>query len=175
MKKILVLFCMLTSLSFASTFDVKDSTTLTEKQKFEFEMEKKIPWASVGISWLLPSAGHAYAGKWGRGLGFLADEALALGLMINASNDNVSHSAGITSGSYYSGNYTYSSAYETGTDNDWMISAGLVALVGLRIWEYIDAYKTTKNYNSNLYRKLSFEPLVSVENNSVGLKASYKF
>ena len=176
MKKIFYLFCLISSLSFASTFDVKDSEILTEKQKFEYEMEKKSPWAAVGISWLVPSGGHAYAGKWGRGLGFLAGEVLALGLIANAASDNVYHSSYTSySGSYYSSTSTYHPSYEEGTDNDWMIPAGYIALVGLRIWEYVDAYKITKEHNYNLYRKLSFEPKISLENKSVGLQASYKF
>lgn len=170
MKKIFIIFAVLSAISFGNTYDVKP---IKDSVQFEYDMGKKAPWGAVAGTFLLPSLGHAYAGNWGRGLGFLAGELLVYGLMINAANDNVYHS-GYTSGSYYSG-YTYHSSYETGTENDWMIGIGALAYISLRIWEHVDAYKTAKNYNANLYRKLTLDPVISVENKTAGIKLSYNF
>ena len=103
----------------------------------------------------------------GRGLKFLSGEILALVLMANASSDNVEK-------------YQYSNGHvyfigEEGTDNDWLIGVGAIALISLRIWEHIDAYKTAKNYNSNLYRSLIINPVVLPNTKSIGMSVGYSF
>lgn len=167
MKKMILLFIALSLLTFGASYNVQEPKALSESSMIEFEMEKKEPWGAVAGAFLLPSVGHAYAGDWGRGLKFLGGEFLALLVMSEAASDNITR----YSYNYYSG-YTY---YEEGTDNDWLIGVGAITLIGLRIWEHVDAYKTAKDYNKNLYRKLSLLPVVSAENKSVGMKLSYNF
>lgn len=162
MKKLILIFIVISSISFGASYNVQEPKELSEAKMIEFEMEKKAPWGAVAGTFLLPSVGHAYAGDWGRGLKFLGGELLALLVMSSATSDNVYSYTGFTS-------------YETGTENDWLIGVGAITLIGLRIWEHVDAYKTAKNYNTNLYRKLSLSPVVSVEDKSVGMQFSYNF
>ena len=167
MKKIILLFITMSLISFGASYNVQEPRGLSEVARIEYEMEKKAPWGAVAGTFLLPSVGHAYAGDWGRGLKFLGGEILALLLISGAASDNVYH--------YSYNSYTGYTSYESGTENDWLIGVGTLALIGLRIWEHVDAYKTAKNYNANLYRKLSLSPVISPESKSVGMQFSYNF
>lgn len=172
MKKLLM-FIVISIMAMGETGETdfnmkeKENNLSNEKLMFQYEMNKKEPWGAVAGTFLLPSVGHAYAGNWGRGLKFLSGEILALVLMANASSDNVEK-------------YQYSNGHvyfigEEGTDNDWLIGVGAIALISLRIWEHIDAYKTAKNYNSNLYRSLIINPVVSPNTKSIGMSVGYSF
>ena len=62
MKKIFLLFIVLSSISFGASYNVKEPKTLTESSMIEYEMEKKQPWGAVAGKFLLSLVGHAYAG-----------------------------------------------------------------------------------------------------------------
>lgn len=175
MKRIICLLCFFSTLSFGASFDVRESKSLTEVQKFEYDVEKKSPMLAVGMTWLVPSLGHAYAGNWGRGLLFLGAETLSLVLAVSAMADNDDRYIHTNQDDGY---YTTSpNPYynEDGEDNDWIFTTGIITFLGLRIWEHFDAYKTTKRHNYNLFKEISLQPKISLEDRSVGLQASYKF
>lgn len=101
---------------------------------------QKSPLVAVGLAWVVPSAGHAYAGDWVRGARFIGLEILALTVI------GVDGSSG---------------------------HDGLITFLGFRIWEFVDAYHTAKDYNRRQPTNLN------VDHGYIGevpsLKVSYKF
>jgi hypothetical protein len=101
-----------------------------------YNAESKNPWLAVGMAWLLPTMGHAYAGNWGRSLPFLGAEIVGLALMT-------------------------SSISSTGTSvNTSQYGLGLGIFLGARIWEYIDAYTTAEEFNNELKKKYGLTFLI---------------
>ena len=176
MKKLFTLFVLLSSFTFANDFNVKQ---LDEYTQVVYEMEKKEPMGAFIGSFLVPSVGHAYAGNWGKGLKFLGAEILALAVMSYASSDNSTRSEYVSYNNYNNYNSYYENGYyrtvEKGTDNDWLIGAGAITFLALRVWENIDAYKTAKHYNSNLIKRIELSPILSGDTKSAGIQLNYKF
>ena len=112
---------------------------------YYYDDNKKSPWVGVGLSWLFPTLGHAYAGKWSRALPFVIADVIALGLI----GSSVEYETRIST-SY--GNYDY--YYEEEHIDETKLAIGCGLLVISRIWEYFDAYDAVQDYNENLKRKL---------------------
>ena len=173
MKKFFILFIMVSSFILASDFNVKQ---LEEYTKVVYDMEKKEPMGAFVGSFLVPSVGHAYAGNWGKGLKFLGAEILAIAVMNYAASDNSTSYEYVNYNNYNGYNsYGYSRTVQKGTDNDWLIGAGAITFLTLRVWETIDAYKTAKHYNSNLIKRIELSPIISTDTKTAGLQLNYKF
>jgi hypothetical protein len=100
-----------------------------------YQQHEKHPLASFGLACVLPSAGHFYAGDWGRGLLFFAGEilaAVASGLVISQMN----------------------------SDSRNLPAAYAVAVVpwgGVKIFEMMDAVNLTHAYNHTLKQNLRIQ------------------
>lgn len=96
----------------------------------KYEQEKKNPALAVYLALMLPSAGHAYAGNWVRGLTFLAGEVggfVVVGVSAIAA--------------YPSKDHTF-------------VSISMVGLLLIKLWEFIDAWMEVEKYNSNLHNSI---------------------
>jgi hypothetical protein len=107
-----------------------------------YERQKKSPLAAGLWSFFLPSAGHAYAGKWGRGLLFFLGEVVLMSTAMTLGMDEVS-----TSYNPYSYDYSYT------VEPNGIYWLSYIGIVGLRIWELVDAVKVTNSYNNDLYMR----------------------
>ena len=111
---------------------------------YYYNDNKKSPWVGVGLSWLFPTLGHAYAEKWSRALPFVIADVIALGLI----GSSVEYETKYESNGYY---YSY---YEEEHIDETKLAIGCGLLVISRIWEFFDAYDAVQDYNKNLERKL---------------------
>jgi hypothetical protein len=106
---------------------------------FVYRVEKKDPLVAIAAA-SIPSLGHAYAGDWKRGVKFLIAEVLEMGLIINAARASMEDS-------------------EMELDLSAAIGPfALIALVGTKIWEYIDVYNLVNEYNTSLRVKYGLVP-----------------
>jgi len=129
---ILLLLVLPSCVAIAQEQIVTDSATQSHTQKLKYyESEMKNKTVAVVLAFI-PSAGHAYAGNWGRGLLFAAGE---LGGIVLA------FSAGIEG------------SRSLGQINDWYW-IGLWTAVGIRGWEFFDAAAEVDRYNDALYKKI---------------------
>lgn len=123
---------------------------------------KKIPAAAVGLSILLPSLGHAYAGDWNRGSKFLLLEigaAIVIGLG-ESQTETVDLGYGIT--------------YEETSDEGIALEAlGALGLIAFRVWELVDAYKTAEDYNTRAAGMSGFN--IELDNRSLVAKFTRTF
>ena len=146
-----------------------DVSKMSETEKMlVYENNKKSPALGVVFSLLLPTAGHAYAGKWGKGLMFLGGEVLcgvfSLGYYSKAKDKRYT-----TCPSYYEEiegkdgcwNESYDGeiyrVYDVEIPNHEMQRKSfgfLLGYVGLVVWEKIDAGKEVKKYNKKLYKHI---------------------
>jgi hypothetical protein len=119
-----------------------------------YSQAEKNPSTAVLWSILLPSAGHAYAGNWGRGLIFTAGE---IGFLLLASEgiEKISH----TYTNYVDWGWPFKPWEYTTTkveivyhDLYWI---GLTGMVVLKLWEIIDASGEADRYNTELRKMLS--------------------
>ena len=135
-----------------------------------YEISKKNSTTAVVLSCLLTSAGHAYAGNWGRGLGFTAGRvgcavlAITMGIEEKTDTDD----------------YGYYSVETTTVEINGMYYVGVLGATVIAIWEMIDASNEVKKYNANIYRRiLGKEPLFGfniIPNKSGGrLALTYSF
>lgn len=92
-----------------------------------YQKESKSKATAILLSLLISSAGHAYAGDWGRGLLFLAGRLGSYAMIISGANSR---------------------------GNEGVASAGLVLLLVLMIGEPIDAASAVDDYNDNLYERI---------------------
>jgi len=108
-----------------------------------YQSGKRTPMLGCLLTDLIPSAGHAYAGNWGRGLIFAgAEVALYLYALTGMKEVN-------TQGYYQYTEYEYNSTF-------YYCMAG--ALI-VRIWEHYDAYKEVERYNAKLYEQIMGKPM----------------
>lgn len=114
-------------------------TGYTDTQKMMlYEDQKKSPATAGVLSFLLSSAGHAYAGNWGRGLAFLGLRVLCvLSISAGQSDPNASE---------------WNSDAREG--NKAAVTGGIIGLIGFSIWEIFDAASETRKYNSRLYNRI---------------------
>jgi hypothetical protein len=104
---------------------------------FVYRVEKKDPLVAIAAA-SIPSLGHAYAGDWKRGVKFLIAEVLEMGL-INAARVSMEDP-------------------EMEIDLSAIGPFALIALVGTKIWEYIDVYNLVNEYNTSLRVKYGLVP-----------------
>jgi hypothetical protein len=109
-----------------------------------YEKDKKSSGTAVLLSLVITSAGHAYAGNWGRGLLFTAGRVGGAVLALTA---------GIETNTYSSGGYYYSYSYSETKITTWYY-VGFGAILVFAIWEAIDASAEVDRYNENLYNKI---------------------
>ena len=137
---------------------------MDEYIKFKYYEEKKNPWLGVGAAWFFPSAGHAYANNWGRGLKFLGAEIVELGIFMYALGDNGFEY------NYYTGNYE-----ETNTGNDGIGAIAGLAYFGTRIWEYVDAFNQVEKHNERLKESLGISSKLKIKHNEVVVGLNYSY
>ena len=160
MKKtlLIVLFIML-SVSVAQNI-VPDTSKMTNTEKMLwYQNEKKSSGLGVLYSFLLPTAGHAYAGDWKRALLFKGSQIGMVFLHLSLYNK----AWGEWDEDHYDRNwfddYGDSNAHPGYPDYDskllaqayYPLFAGVFILLPL---EYYDVTKTVKKYNQQLYEKL---------------------
>ena len=88
-----------------------------------YQTQKKSEGTAMLLSFIIPSAGHLYAGNWGRGIGFVATE---VGLIFMASTVGISENCQTQYGSFYS----YSSCnYEP----NGLFYVGFFGAIGIRL------------------------------------------
>ena len=136
-----------------------------------YERDKRSTGTAVLLSLGLTSAGHAYAGNWGRGLFFAAGRVGAVVLALTAGFETKSHSDYLGYGVYYD--------YKT-TEITPFYWVGLGAAVLLGIWEAVDAAAEVDRYNERLYNKMmGSRPfglnIVPGKNGRPELRFSYSF
>jgi len=133
-----------------------------------YEKEKKSSGTAVLLSLVVTSAGHAYAGNWGRGLLFTAGRVGGVVLALTAGIQTKTESGG-----YY---YYYS--YTTTEITAWYY-IGLGATLVFAIWEAIDASAEVDRYNEDLYNKIMgkkpFGLNIVPSKNGPQLQLSYSF
>ena len=117
-----------------------------QKAFYYYENQKKSLGTAGAFAFFIPTAGHAYAGNWLRGLPFLLFEAVGVGMM----SDAVSYGE---EECYYSYYYSYCEEEEIIDEDQYVLGLGI--LVVAKIWEVFDARATAKNYNEDLKRGLN--------------------
>jgi len=156
-NKILVFLFL--NLSF-SQIVVPDTSVMSQTEKMLwYQNEKKSPGLGVLYSFLLPTAGHAYAGDWKRALLFKGSQIGMVFLHFSLYNK----AWGEWDEDHYDRNwfddYGDSNAHPGYPDYDskllaqayYPLFAGVFILLPL---EYYDVTKTVKKYNQQLYEKL---------------------
>ena len=82
---------------------------------------RKSPWGAFGLSILIPGAGQAYNGQWGKGGLMLGGEVVSVVVVaVNVGDCGVSELFG-------------------NTDRCGLVNAGVVGMVGFALWSWIDA------------------------------------
>jgi hypothetical protein len=120
----------------------KNNYYVSEKDKaIIYSMAGKHSGTAVFLSLLVPSAGHAYAGKWGRGLLFTAGEAgsVILAYKVGITKTEVSDRYG---------RYT-----KIGINSIYYI--GFASALCLKIWEVCDAANIVDKYNQGVWQNIN--------------------
>ena len=126
-----------------------NNSQFNAQQMMMYQMQKKSEGTAMLFSFLLPTAGHAYAGNWGRGLGFAATEvglyimALTLGIQENCSLDD----------------WGYEDCY---IEPNVLFAVGVFGAIGTRFFEIFDAGKEVKKYNQSLLMQYGINPALSM-------------
>lgn len=144
----------------------KDEELSETTKSLMYVSQKKSPGTAVIFSLLLTSAGHAYAGKWPRGLLFSLGR-IGFGVLA------------ITQG------------FEEETEcSDWicveetklteMYYMGIIGIIALGIVEAVDAYHVTEDYNNKLRERIYSDEhgsriQIIPQNNGVNLQYSFDF
>ena len=130
-KTLLIVLVIMFNVSVAQKI-VPDTSKMTNTEKMLwYQNEKKSPARAFFYSWLIPTAGHAYAGDWNRGLIFKGSElALLFGGLVLINGPNWSP--------------------EKEEKGGVLIGVSAVIL----ILEYYDVVKTATKYNIQLYKDL---------------------
>ena len=151
MKKLLIGLFLIFNFGFTQIVPDTSKMTMTEKMLW-YQNEKKSPARAFFYSWLLPTAGHAYAGEWKKGIKFKCAEIVAL-----------------------AGGFTL---IETSRDISYLGIGMFLSTPIIIIWEYYDVVKTATKYNKQLYKDLfGEEPKMKIsfipKSNGLGLSLSY--
>ncbi|AGB40980.1 hypothetical protein Halha_1019 [Halobacteroides halobius DSM 5150] len=164
MKKfsLILVFTLLLNFGLAPLAFANEATIDFQKKIFKYEEEKKNPLAAAGMSFVLPSSGHAYSGNWKRGLIFLGIEAIEAGIMISRANKLEE----VVVDSFYHNQYMLE-------DNVFMLAR--IALLATKAWEAVDSYQTAKEYNKNLKEELGLRPQLSVTSDQVKVSIQSNF
>ena len=129
-----------------------------------YQTQKKSEGTAMLFSFIIPTAGHAYAGNWGRGLGFAATEVGLYIMAFTAGMDEVCY------GYYY---------YDCYSEPNGLFWIGFFGAIGTRFYEIFDAGKEVKNYNLKLLMQYGMEPGFSMniipQKKGASLKLAYNF
>ncbi len=147
-----------------SIFVVKaeDVAKITYASIVESKGEKS-PAAAVGLAFLLPSLGHAYAGDWNRGSKFLL---LDIGALIVIA---IGESQTETVPTYAA----WGIKAETSDEGESLMALGYLGLIAFRVWEFVDAYKTAEDYNTRAAGMSGFN--IEFDNRSLVAKFTKTF
>lgn len=132
MKRIRLTLLWLSLATHALIAQNADSLLKSDSDKLRsYESKAKSKAAAIMLAWLLPSAGHAYAGNWSRGMGFVAGEVGGILLLV------------------------------VGTERGFILTKvntlgwiGLSAVIVIRFWEYFDAASEVGKFNDKLYEDI---------------------
>jgi hypothetical protein len=127
---------------------------------------RKDPWLAVLGSLMLPTAGHAYAGNWIRGLPFGLAEVAAAALVFDGLGDTGKEETRVDERGNVMGTWTTDSG-------QWKVTTGLVALLAAGTWECFDAYTTAEDHNRDLEKRYSLS--FQTENRHPRLAFTYSF
>jgi len=144
-----------------------NSSQFNTQQMMMYQTQKKSEGTAMLFSLIIPSGGHAYAGNWGRGLGFAASE---VGLIIMAL------SIGISENCYTESYYTYEYCDYEANGLFWV---GYFGAIATRFYEIFDAGKEVKKYNQKLLMQYGMGPGFSMniipQKKGALLKLAYNF
>ena len=128
-------------------------------------MQKKSEGTAMIFSFLLPSAGHAYAGNWGRGLGFAATEVGLYIMALSVGFDTVCYD------NYYGSYCDY--------EPNGLFWVGFFGAIGTRFYEIFDAGKEVKKHNQLLLMQYGMGPGFSMniipKKKGASLQLAYNF
>ena len=149
----------------------KNSYSDNTQQLMMYQTQKKSEGTAMLFSFILPTAGHAYAGNWGRGLGFAATE---VGLYIMAFTAGMEEEEDC----YYS-SYGTTQCYDSYYEPNGLFWIGFFGAIGTRFYEIFDAGKEVKNYNQLLLMQYGMEPGFSMniipQKKGASLQLAYNF
>ena len=158
--------------------EVKKQSATSNSSKFDtqkmmmYQTQKKSESTAMLFSFLIPTAGHAYAGNWQRGLGFAAAE---VGLYIMAFTMGMEE---VCSDYGYDG-YGYDDCWNPYYEPNGLFWVGFFGAIGTRFYEIFDAGKETKNYNQRLLMQYGMEPGFSMniipQKKGASLQLAYNF
>ena len=162
MKRLTIILTLLLSFGFSQIM-MPDASKMSDTEKMMwYQNEKKSPALALAYSFLLPSAGHAYAGDWARGLKF---KVLEIGLFFGSFSVARINSREIPSSDVN----CYRNCTEIESDEFFVNIAVIMFLSApiIWVWELIDVAKTAKKYNTQLYKNLfGTPPLYAIQFNS---------
>ncbi len=144
-KKAIILFLLLIFSIFIDLSVTAETNPDLSKEKLYSGSPKKDPILASSISWYIPGGGQFYSGNFKKGMFFLTTETAlfitTLGLVTNYSYDI--------------GNGFLVDAKTDVTLKDKQLAWGLGGLLlGLHIYNIVDAYKTAKNYNDKIDKEI---------------------
>ncbi len=129
----------------------RDTTQIYDVQKIMlYESLKKNPLIAVNLASILPSAGHAYAGNWGRGLLFAISEAGCVYYALTKGWKDVMGDVWIAG--IDGGHWERMSIARKPTTGFWVGMFGALILEGVAIG---DAALEVERYNKDLYDKIN--------------------
>ena len=138
MKKTLIIVILIMFNVSVAQIIVPDTSKMGDTEKLLwYQNQKKSVGLGLFYSWLLPSAGHAYAGDWYSGLKYPAYQCASI-------------AAGIL---YFNTGGVGKDEYR----DDKSARTLLIVLslnIGIRIKEFLDVSKAVNDYNKKLYNKL---------------------
>jgi hypothetical protein len=122
------------------------------QEKVDAIQGQKSKTTAMVYSILLPSAGHAYAGNWTRGLPFAAARVAGIVVALTLGSEEVY--------TYDPEFYTVSYGYYSSETTVWLY-VGIGVAAAATVWEVIDASGEVGRYNEKLLNKIN-------EKNSLG-------
>lgn len=164
----------------SKNIDYLGNNKISSDKVIFYEKNKKKPGVAAFLGLVIPSAGHAYTGNWGRGLLFATTEIAFLTAagyeiynnyyqdneeMINKNYDNHDYDQ-----KWWNNDYKmfYNIDYKAAM-NDKKIQAYMVGFAIIKLWEVFDAYNTAEKYNT----QLRFE--LNLQSKSLGIFKDYEF
>ena len=182
MKKLTILLTLLLSVGFSQIM-IPDTSKMTNTEKMMwYQNEKKSPALGMLYSFLLPTAGHAYAGDWKRGILFKGSQLFVLLFSV--------HTYKKAWGKYDDDHYWENQFDGPSPTPGWpdydpklenvVRNLILVDIFVLFPWELIDVAKTAKKNNRQLYKSIfGKDPSVQFslfpQPKGIGLGLSYNF
>ena len=137
-----------------------------------YQTQKKSEGTAMLFSFIIPTGGHAYAGNWGRGLGFAATQ---VGLYIAAFTIGMDE----VDDCYYDYTYGYEECYSSYYEPNGIFLIGIFGAIGTRFYEIFDAGKEVKKYNQQLLMRYGMNPGFSMnivpQKKGASLKLAYNF